>query len=649
MRNRSKSTSVIIALITSAVIHAAYAEDAGIYKLPSGPKGHGRFGAYYASLKYSPDWDKNWRVADHPDIVVRFDDGGHKFVFWRGTSYIPCWVTDNDIWYTNEFVERRGIHSPNTNGCVEPMSDKQCRYSRVRIIESNDARVVVHWRYAPIDVSYEHPFIDQNTGWFDWVDEYYVIYPDATGVRAITVHSNGLHKWMEFQEGIVVNQPGTLPDENIEAGAVSVANMQGEHKTYYWDKNGGPKFDENPPGANICKINLKNELKPFALVAPPKKGDNLITSYRGRGRRSMFNWWNHWPVSQDALDGRGARSTDRPSHSSLCHIALQIDPPVDCWGSYGYETVITDGILEWTTTQWGGMNFIFNKPIDMTGSVLISFDYADLWSSDITMRFFDPRSRSTEEINLGEFENKLVLNDPQFRHFEKNISLSEHASNADISRIVEVYLEVSGSEDKKTIKFDNWRISTEASGDQALDFYLDFNLPDGSSIEDIVVDTIFINGEEINFSNKADWQPYAQEKNTITKLMLHGMTSKNVQGLVPLAKSWTDAAKLILKGSDFDNQGYDPAQMAYVIEQKSASAQSLAFDIEASKDSPMVNPAIVIKNWGSQPFELTLNSEKMKKGEDYRYGIEKRLSGTDLIIWINGTQDRPASFNISKL
>jgi hypothetical protein len=264
----------------------------------------------------------HWRVADHPDVVVRFDDGGHKFVFWRGTSFIPCWVTDTDVWYTNEFVERRGDHSPNTEGCVEPMSDKQCRYSHVRIIESNDARVVVHWRYAPCDVRYEHPFTDPLTGWFDWVDEYYVIYPDATGIRNITVRSNGIEEWIELQEAIVVNQPGTLPDDNIELGAVSVANMQGESKTYFWDEDGGPEFNENPARSNIIKINLKGSLQPFALIAPPETEGNLITPYKGHGRNSCFNWWDHWPVSQDASDGRGARSAEKPSHSSLCHIAL---------------------------------------------------------------------------------------------------------------------------------------------------------------------------------------------------------------------------------------------------------------------------------------------------------------------------------------
>ena len=67
------------------------------------------------------------------------------------------------------------------------MNDKQTRHSHVRLIEDHDARKVVHWRYAPIDVRYQHPMTDLDTGWSDWVDEYYTIYPNAIGVRKITL------------------------------------------------------------------------------------------------------------------------------------------------------------------------------------------------------------------------------------------------------------------------------------------------------------------------------------------------------------------------------------------------------------------------------------------------------------------------------
>ncbi len=434
---------------------AAFSEE--LPRLPSGPPGPGHFGANYTHLKYSAEWDKPWRVGDHPDVVVRFDDGGHRFVFWRGTSYIPCWVTDTGVWYTNEFVERRGHHSPNTEGCVEPMSDKQCRLSHVRVIESNDARVVIHWRYAPIDVRYQHPFIDPKTGWSDWVDEYYTIYPDAVGVRKITVQTTRPDLWTEFQEAIVINQPGTLPDDNIEYGAVSLANMKGESKTYVWTEDGGPDFDEGPALANILKVNLKGELQPFALVAPPEKGQ-LITPYEGHGIRSHFNWWDHWPVAQAASDGHGATSAAKPSHSSLCHIGL----------------------------------------------------------------------------------------------------------------------------------------------------------PDMAT---------------------AEWKPYAQGKTWVTKIMLNGMTDKDVADLVPLAKSWLNPARLKLRSDDFNNLGYDPTQMAYVLQCKKPGT-SLKFKLFARKNSPVINPAFVVKNWGDNGVQLEIGGENASEGADFRWGLRHTLESTDLIIWI---------------
>jgi len=110
----------------------------------------GPFGPFYTRLKFYPQWDATWRVSDLADVVVRFDSLPIRFVFWRGTSYVPHWVTENGIWYNNEFNETwTGV-----KGCGEPMSDKQCRYSHVRVIESTDARAVVHWRYALADVFY---------------------------------------------------------------------------------------------------------------------------------------------------------------------------------------------------------------------------------------------------------------------------------------------------------------------------------------------------------------------------------------------------------------------------------------------------------------------------------------------------------------
>jgi hypothetical protein len=113
--------------------------------MPSGPSGPGRFGAYYTRLRYYEEWDALWPVAEHPDVVVQFDGSPVRVVFWRGLRYSPAWVTENGLWLADQSGE-----SGNDEGCVEHMQDIHTKYSHVRIVESSPARVVVHWRYAPV-------------------------------------------------------------------------------------------------------------------------------------------------------------------------------------------------------------------------------------------------------------------------------------------------------------------------------------------------------------------------------------------------------------------------------------------------------------------------------------------------------------------
>jgi hypothetical protein len=276
-------------------------------RIPTGPGEPGRFGAYYTRLNYCPEWDRLWRVADHPDIVVRFDESPTKLIFWRGTGYIPYWVAENGVCVADE-----GAESANAWGCCEAMSDKQCRYSNVRIIENTPARVVVHWRTASPDIRYESANVDPTTGWGDWTDEYYYIYPDGVSVRYQLVHSKAAAK-MEFQQSQTLNQPGTRPQDNLEAEAVTLLNTAGQTGSYVWDRPYGRAI-KALTNANIQVINLKarnrhyvigetgSRWKPFSFGAPPW---------------TFFPCWNHWPVAQLPNDGCVAGAPDRPSSSCL--------------------------------------------------------------------------------------------------------------------------------------------------------------------------------------------------------------------------------------------------------------------------------------------------------------------------------------------
>ena len=125
--------------------------------LPAGPETSPGFGAANTKLQYSPEWDGLWRMGDFSDIVVTFAGKPWRYVFWRGTRYLPSLVTApgaGGIWSNDQGPERY------EKQCFEHMSDMLCRFSNARIIHRSDARVVVHWRNASASISYEWPAKD---------------------------------------------------------------------------------------------------------------------------------------------------------------------------------------------------------------------------------------------------------------------------------------------------------------------------------------------------------------------------------------------------------------------------------------------------------------------------------------------------------
>ncbi len=422
-------------------------------KLPAGRDVYGKFGAYYSSLEYYDAWDALWRVDDHADVVVNFDEFPGRFVFWRGTSYIPHWVTENGIWYNNEFTE-----TWSDLGCHEPMSDKRCQSSYVRIIENNPARIVVHWRYALLDNWYNMSRVDSLTGWGDWTDEVYTIYPDGVGVRSVTLYSNQPTAPAEWHEGILVMGPGQRPEDILEPEALTLANIVGDTHTFSWE-HGIPAeadsvgFVHVPREAIIHLVNTKSTWKPFVIVSPESNPTWDIYSHELRRDVSIFPWWNHWPTAMNPSDGRNALDSDRASHSSLSH----------CF-----------------------------------------------------------------------------------------------------------------------------------------------------------------------------WNAWKETDNSVTKLMLNGLTPLSARDLVPLAKSWSYPPGLTLVINDvFENMGYDPSERAFQIAlTDTLPGSGLEFMLNGDQESPVINPCIVIHNWGDIIPEISVDGEKDRTGKTARYGFKNSARGVDLIVWL---------------
>ncbi|RFT15273.1 MAG: hypothetical protein OP8BY_0568 [Candidatus Saccharicenans subterraneus] len=306
--------------------------DIPVRVMPSGRTGPGRFGAYYTKLKYYEEWDALWRVGDYADVVVEFDNSPIRVVFWRGTRYSPVWVMENGQWMADQSAES----FTDEDGCFEHMLDAKCLYSHVRIIENTRARVVVHWRYIPVCVRQKFSQVDELTGWPDAVDEYYTFYPDGTGVRKVIMYTSG--KPLGPQETIILCQPGTRPEDNVNLDAITLVNLRGESHVYSWAQ-GPPKLDPEKPVAPVIQVvNLKSKAKPFLIFEPGCR--MRVFGIEVRGNVSPFPWWNHWPVAQIPSDGRYAQAPDRASHFSLAWGGPPIHKGEDLkyWAAWIYGT-----------------------------------------------------------------------------------------------------------------------------------------------------------------------------------------------------------------------------------------------------------------------------------------------------------------------
>lgn len=279
-------------------------------KMPSGPEKINVFGAFYTRLKYAPEWERIWRVGDHADVLVTFDESPVRMVFWRGTGYCPAWVTNNDKWVCDQ-----GPESWNAYGCCEQMSDKRCHYAHVRILENHDARAVVHWRTASPDITYSFNHVDPNTGWGEWTDEYYYVYPDAVAVRYQQIRSTWAAR-MEWQQSELLNQPGTKPQDNIETSAITLVDLDGHTNTYSWDVKYGRRLpaDKKVSGP-IQVMNLKSAYRHF--VIGESGASWRACRFGARNGYSNMPCWNHWPVAQLPNDGRVTPAPDRPSSTCL--------------------------------------------------------------------------------------------------------------------------------------------------------------------------------------------------------------------------------------------------------------------------------------------------------------------------------------------
>jgi hypothetical protein len=123
------------------------------------------------------------------------------------------------------------------------------------------------------------------------------------------------------------------------------------------------------------------------------------------------------------------------------------------------------------------------------------------------------------------------------------------------------------------------------------------------------------------------------------KILMEAMLNWEPKQLVPLARSWINATEINeMVGVTGE---YDPAQRAYVLERKE---NKISFSIPASEESPLVNLAVILKNWGEKDMaEVFVNEKEV----ECRQGIFRDTDGSKtMAIWIDINENSKVEFVI---
>ncbi len=129
-------------------------------------------------------------------------------------------------------------------------------------------------------------------------------------------------------------------------------------------------------------------------------------------------------------------------------------------------------------------------------------------------------------------------------------------------------------------------------------------------------------------------RPHKGEHNTYWWTWMYGATQDEIGSLTSLARSWVKPPELFIRSGAKESQ-FDATQRCYVISGADGKeVDNLEITLQASPDSPVVNPAFVIKNWGDNQVSLEINGIEISQGRSFRIGHIRKINQYDLVVWI---------------
>lgn len=273
-----------------------------------------------SSISYEGAWDARLK-----DVVVWLPNGS-RFVFWRGSSYVPFWAGRHNTGLSYEWAETGPLPDGFVDS-VEPLMDKELRYGRVEVVQSTPAVVHVRWTYQSTDFNYKV--------WGDSAAEDFYFYPDGFGTRVLTLNSAPGSDY-ELSEFIILSPQEAYPFQILPPNLVDAIFLDGQKREFTapFLKDEKAAIRQSRNMAAIYRVRL-NKDEPLAAVYFNPNDRHLPPAFFGpffdQGYMvTPVYWGSHWPLARGkstgwAIDDRIHLS---PAHNSVMSWARSQPTPI---------------------------------------------------------------------------------------------------------------------------------------------------------------------------------------------------------------------------------------------------------------------------------------------------------------------------------
>ena len=276
-------------------------------------------GAELPAIDYDAAWD-----ASLDDVVV-FLPNGSRFVFWRGSNYVPFWAGLHNTGLSYEWAENLSQPIRHVDGSVdfpEPIFDGELRYGSVDIVESTSSRIHVRWRYQSTDIKYRV--------WGDQTIEDFYFYPDGFGTRVVTLATTEGATY-QLSEFIVLLPQGAYPFEVLPRHMVDLLFLDGRKASLTfpietddeWPVGERVRPFTDPTNVPVLYRVFINKDEPSAAIYFSPEDRNAPFAqwpmYDRAQRVTPVYWGGHWPLQRGKWTkwGIGDDIYSGPSHSSI--------------------------------------------------------------------------------------------------------------------------------------------------------------------------------------------------------------------------------------------------------------------------------------------------------------------------------------------